>query len=378
MQINGNIQVYSDGKLISKGSNLITNSGKAVFLNWLAHPSYQNATLYTQNRSSQTYSGASLSSQRFVSNLTFTLSGSEQSTDGLSMFQSDSNAVSIKGQTLYISLKQLTNICGMYINCKANNTTYYYANRVKIYYSTDQVAQANLNGTWKLVKISLNSFADASQMSASKMIRFDSIYTTDGYITAKSFKLQFVGCNDHDYRVSLRGVGLLQKIPYPNVPCAIALGTGKNTPLLTDTQLSSHICTLFVNKQLCNYQKVITEEGEEIIGQSSSSDYTESSYNTSHQTTSLVKIDLNNKLPSKTQLDGVTKINVVYVARLNYYQYNNIQFNQIGLFYPSSQAIYESGANTCDTMFSHGLFESAWLKDSTQIVDIKYTISITV
>jgi hypothetical protein len=48
---------------------------------------------------------------------------------------------------------------------------------------------------------------------------------------------------------------LLEKTPYPNVPCVIGLGTSKAEPSLTDTDLGNVVCKLFVNKQLCGYEK---------------------------------------------------------------------------------------------------------------------------
>lgn len=358
MQINGNIQVYDGKKLITKGQNLITNVGKNIFLDWLSHNSYQQAVLYNQSRASKIYSGVSLSSERFIPNLTFNLEGSQQSVTGLNMFQSTSDAINIKNQTLYITLDQLRNISGIYINAKGSNTSLYYSNHVKIYYSTETVVQANQNNTWKLIKYVLNSYIDSSEQSASKMIRFDSMYTTDGYVAAKSFKLQFDGYGNENYILLLRGIGLLQKIPYPNVPCVIGLGIGKLEPKLTDVQLTSQACKLFVNKQLCNYQKTTVINGV--------------------QTTQFLKLDVNGKMPNELKESGINKINVVYVARINYNQYNNIQFNQIGLFFPSNQVSYQNGANSCTQMFSHGLFQEGWKKDSTQLIDIKYTISITV
>ena len=364
MQIKGNIQVYCGDKLISRGQNLITNTGKQIFLDWLANSSYQNANLYTQNKINSVYSGVSLSSQRFVSGLSFQLyngdTKDQQSLTNLSMFQNTSNAINITNHTLYISMLNSKNICGIYINATGADVGYNYAKQLKVYYSTQDISKSNTDNSWKLIKVIYSNCLDSSQLSTSKMVRFDSRYTTDGYINAKSFKIQFDGYGSHQAR--LRGIGLLEKIPYPNVPCVIGLGTSKAEPSLTDTDLGNTVCKLFVNKQLCGYEKT-----KEVVNEQ----------NVTQTVTQFVKLDLNSTISSEVQLTGINKINVIYISRLNYNQYNNIQFNEIGLFYPSKQADYTNIA-TCDKLFSHGLFSQSWKKNSTQLIDIKYTISITV
>lgn len=372
MEINGNIQVYSGSQLIAQGENLITNTGKSIFLDWLSHNSYQNSEQYINDRLHKIYNGASLSDQRFVSNLTFTLEknidednssdgSTQQSVSGLKMFYSVDNAIDINNQTLYASFDVERNISGVYINAQGSTNhsdNYCYANEVKIYYSTETSTVANISGKWKLLKVVMNNFIDSSnQQSSSKLIRFDSINTADGYIKAKSFKFEFVGL--HDYKIKLRGIGFLEKLPYPNIPCVIGLGSGKNTPTLSDTKLSQQVCKLFVNKQLCKYEKTT----ENLDGT---------------KTTQLIQFDLNSRLPNKEDLAGVNKINIIYISRINYSQYNNIQFNEIGLFFSKKQTDYQKNALSVDQMFSHGLFSEGWVKDSSQLIDIKYTISITV
>lgn len=357
MQINGNIQIYANKKLITTGKNLITNSGKSIFLDWLSHGSYYKANLYKQNRLSNLYSGVSLSSQRFATGITYMSTNSNIDLSVLSQFQYTNNSTSIANDTIYMQLEGLTNISGICINASTDGTNYQYAREVKIYYSTQQVAIADNENKWNLVKIALNNFLDTSGNSSFKVIRFDNTDTADGYIYARSFKLQFDGYNNN-YKLKLNGIGLLQKTPYPNVPCAIGLGNGVRTPQLTDTQLTSSICKLFVNKQLCQYEKNNIVNGV--------------------QTTEFKKLDLNHK-SSEIQDLGINKINIVYISRIDYNQYNNRQFTEIGLFYPSSQVDYQKGADrSCNMMFSHGLFDQSWSKNNSQIIDIKYIISITV
>ena len=365
MQIKGNIQVYCGDKLISRGQNLITNTGKQIFLDWLANSSYQNAGNYTLNKINSVYSnGVSLSSQRFVSDLSFQLYNGDtkdsQSLTDLSMFQNISNAIDVINQTLYISMINTRNICGIYINATGDSVGWNCAKQLKVYYSTQDISKSNTDNSWKLIKVIYTNCLDSSQLSTSKMVRFDSRYTTDGYVNAKSFKIQFDGYST--YRTKLRGIGLLEKTPYPNVPCVIGLGTSKVEPSLTDTDLGNVVCKLFVNKQLCGYEKT-----KEVVN----------TQNVVQSVTQFVKLDLNSTIPSEAQLSGINKINIIYISRLNYNQYNNIEFNEIGLFYPSKQVDYTNIA-TCDKLFSHGLFSQSWKKNSTQLIDIKYTISITV
>jgi hypothetical protein len=50
-----------------------------------------------------------------------------QSLTDLSMFQNTSNAINVINQTLYISMTNIRNICGIYINATGANVGYDYA-----------------------------------------------------------------------------------------------------------------------------------------------------------------------------------------------------------------------------------------------------------
>jgi hypothetical protein len=47
------------------------------------------------------------------------------------------------------------------------------------------------------------------------------------------------------------------------------------------------------------------------------------------------------------------------------------------LFYPSKIVdFYNNNIDSCDLLFSHGKFNNSWRKSSSQVVDIKYTVTI--
>lgn len=350
MNIDGKFQVYEGDKLISKGTNLITQKGRNILLNWLLHDSKRD------NSQPIIYNGTSFSSQRFLTTNTSDLSSSEitVSNSNVATFWDNTTATDITTGTITIDINSRSiKLAGLYLYWSSNNFNsdwnYQYIQRMQIYTSEQTSAYAEENSKWTFRKIAMSCRID-STVSKSKMIRFDSAYTTDGYIdNVKSIKIKLYSYNNNQSS-RLYGVGVLQKTPYPNVPCVIGLGTGNTQPTISDLSLTQPR-KFFVNNQYATI---------DCLNGSSSN------------------INLNAALKDELLQKNIQQVNVVYVSRLNYAQCNGIEFKQIGLFYSNNQVDLSNGPNTCSQMFSHGLFDTPWFKTNQQIIDIKYTISISV
>lgn len=353
MKIKGSFVARDQNKIISSGENLIVNNGKKIFFDWFTHQSYVN------HGNDYVYQGKSLSSQRFLTSDQFTISGN--SSNGIQQFwDTVSKATIYNGNTIYLQIVgSYINLSGLMLYLPYNkNTTNYqccdYLFRYKIYTSYYQYGYANQNNLWTLQKIGINTTKSTDPKSNQKVIRFQSSNSVDGYIQeVKSIKIVF-NSFVQDKNINLIGIGILSKTPYYNVPCVIGLGASNKSPLQTDTNLSDPICKLFVNSQKCSAQY----------------------YQQNNSETVCRTFDLNNF--SQEQLQNIKSINIIYRTRMGYSQYNGIDFAQIGLFYSGGTVVFSQGADSCRRMFSHGIFDSVWSKDSDQIVDIQYTLSFQV
>ena len=67
MNIDGLIQIYDGNKLISTGTNLITNAGRDLIIDWFLHNSYTNC-------GEDVCRGTSFSSERFLMQNEYTMS----------------------------------------------------------------------------------------------------------------------------------------------------------------------------------------------------------------------------------------------------------------------------------------------------------------
>ena len=233
--------------------------------------------------------------------------------------------------------------------------------RYKIYTSQDSYQNANSNNSWTLQKVCINTVKSNAKVSNQKMIRFEDSTSVDNYIpNVRSIKIVFINLSertDSSYWNNLSGIGVMCKQAVYNVPCVIGLGSSSIEPTIMDRFLNQEVCKLFVNSQKCyiNYKQ------NSSIGTNNSS---------------LVKFNLNN-IPTEN-INDISCINIVYRSRMNYSEYNDIDFNEIGLFYSKERIDYLSTASTCNQMFSHGVFNNSWRKNSEQIIDIQYTLCISV
>ena len=366
MKLKSNIDIYANGKIIANCDNLITDVGKQIFIDWLQQPSYAN------NNVDIPYKGAFLNNGRFLTNnevnyhftntVGTTADNLTQTGDILYDFADKTNYRQFVKGTVYATFNQI-DCLGVCINAKTilNNSYYpYMVHRVKIYASSaDSIEIANNTKSWSLIKITYLNKKD--DYSTNKIIRFDDMYSADGvYESLKLLKFEFTCDGDYsnEYaKVRLYGIGILKRQSHINVPCAIGLGTGltdNSVPTVADKNLDESVIKLFVNNQ----QGTISIDGKQ---------YNDFDFNDN------LKLYLS-KLDEQPKKVG---FNISYISRLNYHQCNNLQITQIGLFYAKNAVnFYNDDINSCTQLFSHGKFATPWTKNSTQVVDIKYTITI--
>lgn len=373
MKIKGTFYAKNqNGEIVGKGQNVIVQNGLNIFSNWL---SYNNYTNYNCSK----YNGLQLSTQHFVSPSDLITSDS----DNLSFFNIKENfqeqnkyLTFNNGDKIYIQTTQqkgFIELSGLFLHTYSNVATSYQNNyynfHIYIYTSNYNYSYAEQNKLWILQKIALN-VSNSEELSQQKIIRFETTDSVNRTIqNVKSIKIvikQIYGQNYADFYI--RSIGILEKNKYANTPCSIALGTSNIDATINDKQLNNPYCKLFVNTQKTNliYQQIETTVG------------TQTTENPKYKKA----IDVQKILDIDQQLDTTIYqakgFQIIYKSRIGYSQCNDIEFKQIGLFYPKEKADYFIGVSTCEQLFSHGVFETPWSKTSDTLIDIYYIITILI
>lgn len=364
MKIRGSFSAIDQfGGVISKGDNLIVNTGKQIFLNWLTHQGFQNSD------QEQFYQGKSLSSQRFLTADQIVVSNDGEQLGDIKTFWSNSNATQIKPQdavyNLYLNFIEPIKLSGLfmcldYLSNEMGSYNFCYSQYViSVYTSQYEVSTAKSNKLfWTLRKNYSPDLINGKNIQ--NMIRFQTATSVDGYIkNVRSIKIVFRNLyayrhgNSYSY-IKLKGIGVLAKEPYCNVPCVIGLGQTTNSSVsVADTSLyDKNFEKFYVTSQKC----VVSDSNGESV-----------------QSWGGLQ-----KIYSYAQLANVTRIDIIYRSRLGYQDCINREFNEIGLFYSEGQVDAIKGTNQCTKLFSHGLFDQLWEKKDNQIIDIQYVLSIEI
>ena len=125
------------------------------------------------------------------------------------------------------------------------------------------------------------------------------------------------------YGMKIYNIAFFEEVDYPSPPCVIGLGTNSITPDVKDVDLGKRVSTLLA--------KCIYEEDE-------------------------------NNNPK-----------VIYRTKLGIKECNGNVFKEIGLFCVKDGVLPYKGQKL--ELFSHGLFETPWEKNSDIVADIKYILS---
>ena len=300
MKIRGSFSAIDQfGNLISKGDNLIVNNGKQIFLNWLTHQGFQN------NEQEQFYQGKSLSSQRFLTADQIEVSNDVGQLGDIKTFWSG-NDTQIHPQNavynLYLNFIKPIKLSGLFMclnylsgNALGTSDFGYSQYVISVYTSQYEVSKAKSNNLfWTLRK---NYSPDLiKQKNIQNMIRFQSATSVDGYIkNVRSVKIvlrnlyAYAGGSYYIKPLSFKGIGVLAKEPYCNVPCAIGLGkTTKSSVSVVDTSLyDNQFEKFYVTSQKC----VVSDSNGESV-----SDWGGLQ-----------------KIYSYDQLKNITKIDIIYI-----------------------------------------------------------------
>ena len=342
-----------------KGENLITEFGKKHLTNWLKHDNYSDFSYLSDKLSG----GKTFLNEKIISYTE--ISATNYYTDNLSSrFQSknsndclyaplkDSSTYSLIGNYDYSRFESMNDShrkeCSIYFNFSENKSI----KKIILQCSPcNYTGTSNGSGCQLEISTSPNHSDDNINWTIRKHAMLPANWNvkyekdTNGYNTSKidlsalyDLPIYFGDRNDPEKSIqnvksiritpSYQGIKIyrivfVEEVDYPSPPCIIGLGTSDVTPDVKDVDLGNRVCTLLAK---CN---CIQEE---------------------------------NSLPY-----------VTYRTRLGIKEYNGNIFREIGLYCTDDGVLPYKGSKL--NLFSHGLFENPWEKNSDVIADIKYTLT---
>ena len=337
MKIKGTFEVKNQyGIIISKGTNTITNLGKRLICEWLSHDNYTG-------HDNDLFSGKSLSSERFINYQEITpyvLNSNLIPDNCLNNYYGkhlDNTSVGMtmranydNNNVIFLEISNRTINCSgilLYGQSRGNNIPYFEISTTNLNYSDIKDKDESYWVKQKYVSMPSASNTSSTKYKNCKVVRFDTPFSIDRSLdNVKTIRIKLITSDGSDY-FDMFGIGILEKNSYPNPPCVIGLGTSSVIASVSDTDLFGLSAKLFINKHKSDYSN-----------------------------------------------EDIYKI--VYSSRLNYNDYNDIEFNEIGLYFYNDQISYTDSPNICDSLFSRGVFDTPWKKTSNDIIDVDYCINV--
>ena len=356
MKIKGDIEIIrvNDNKLIAKGENKFTNVGRQHLCNWLLHDNYSDDVAW--NGMNPYQGGRSISDMKivpytqvngykigtqtsYVQNPTYCLYPKNNDFD-CAYLRNDSGNTSAWGSpysgtyndqygALFYEFTTPKNLAGMMLWGYNNGNRWSYVCPIQIATSPNTFVE-NTNWTVQNVRGNMPNLGysgPGNYIRNYQLHRFDYYDSPNRILTGvKTLRLRTKYINTWS-DLYIYGIWFLEANDYPNTPSVIGLGTGTNTPAITDTTLQTESIRKFVR---------------------------------SH----------------KTVADNQVK----YSMRLNYDEGNGVTYNEVGLFVNPTAGGYiglDHQASYCTNMFARGLFSSPWSKTTADLIDIDYTLTLT-
>lgn len=337
MKISGTFEVKDqDGNVISRGTNTITNIGKKLICDWLAHDNFSS-------NEQDLFSGKSLSHERFINyqEITPYVLDSEMIPDNCLKNYATKHLSGIYpsmvmgnifegGDSIYLEINNRSIDCSgllLYGQSRGETIQCFEISTTNLRYAEIKDKSESYWVKQKYVAMPSASVASSFKYKNCKIVRFDNPFSVDQSIeNVKTIRIKFLENENYDY-FDMYGIGILEKNAYPMPPCVIGLGTSATEPTVNDSDLLGLSTKFFVNKHKSDYSD---EEN----------------------------------------------IKIIYSGVLNYNESNNIQFNEIGLYFHNGQVLYTDTPDVCKMLFSRGIFDTPWTKSHNSIVDVSYCINI--
>ena len=203
---------------------------------------------------------------------------------------------------------------------------------IEISTSPNTIAENQVNPVWNRQRIDeFETYWDNTWGNRNRCIMYNFDFHDHPYRIVENVRTVRIRTCYLDWTTtwaSLYGIWFMEATPYPNTPSVLALGTGQDSPLVTDTSLSSEAYRKFVRR---------------------------------HK-------DMNNDYQIK------------YSTRLFEHEANGHQFSEVGLFFLPDAGDYiggDHGPDVCTSLFARGMFDTSWTKSEGQILDVDYTLTIT-